>query len=113
MEFLSEQEFDRRWIVRRTVARTMLRRAAEIEDLVEAANLAGEAQSYLRNLPKKDRCRQTRCKCCKGQSWSQDTQPLYRYGRIDGIIQGPTLCNKCRAPISATETVYKVASGLL
>lgn len=113
MELLTEAEFDRRFVVRRMAARTMLKQAAELENDREAANLADEAQSWLRNLPDKDRCRKVMCAHCRGQSWTAEQYPIYHMNQISHIVTGPLVCTNCGAPGDERVTLYKVASGLL
>lgn len=112
-EALTEAEFDRRWLVRRALARTMLKRAAEMDDLKEAYRTACDAAKMLSFLPDKASCKRSRCKHCHGGTWSQDNKPIYWMNQIVYIDYGPLLCTKCGAPAEDMEIVYKVEKGRL
>jgi hypothetical protein len=107
-EFLSEEEFDRRYLVKQTVARTLLRRAAETDDPRAAAKLANDARVALERLPRdKAKCRAAWCRHCRGQSWSQELTPIYEFGITKRILPGRMVCTRCGASSTEIEVVFR------
>ena len=112
MRYLTEEEFDRLYLVKRAVARTLLRRAAEVEEPQEAHKLADQAIKILSFLPVKKHCLTKCCSGCNHLSASRHMVPHYRRGWLEDVILGPWACDKCQSTDEFVER-YQVCSDQL
>ena len=110
-EFLAEQEFDRRFVVKKVIARTLLRRAAETDDLKKAKSLAIRAAEIFAQLPDKESSRWLACVCGSRKAWSEN-KPLYYMNQLVDVQVGPVQCGKCLRPWNPVES-FRVRKGVL
>ena len=95
MKYLTEEEFDRKYWVKRSVARAYLRRAAETDDRKAAAKLAINARVILENLPDKEKCKTQCCEDCEGQSLATECDYERWRGQLVYVRQR-VFCGTCK-----------------
>ena len=95
MRRFTEDEFDRRYLVKRTIARTFLKRAAEIDDPRRAHKFAQQAIEILSFLPDKERCKVICCVHCGGRTCSRKIDWHNFYGRPVMGRAHPFRCEDC------------------
>lgn len=94
MKYLTEEEFDRRYLIKRTVARTFLKSAAEKDDLKWAERLTLDAAEIFRALPVKKNCATVCCSRCNGLTDDVNCEYGSEYGQL--VFIGQTdVCRKC------------------
>lgn len=112
MIYLTEEEFDRKYLVKRAVARTVLRQAAETDDNIKAYQLACDAAKMFSSLPKKEKCLVMRCEICGGFSLQTDV----KYDRWCGQlvdVRHHTYCETCETPDPVFVERYEIFQGQL
>jgi len=110
--YLTEEEFDRKYLVKRAVARTLLRQAAETDDNTKAYQLACDAAKMISFLPKKEKCMVMRCEVCGGFSLQTDAE----YDRWRGqlvYVRHHTYCKTCETPNPVFVERYEIFVGQL
>ena len=112
MRYLTEEEFDRKYFVRRAVARTLLRQAVETDDNVRAYQLACDAAKMISFLPKKEKCRVMRCEVCGGFNLQTDREFDRWRGQLVFVRQH-IYCKTCKTPDPVFVERYEIRKDQL